>query len=245
MPQQRAVDADAPLRTHSRGHRLGQQDPQITDAARADEHPVTRAPGSPSRPEESTIVSTHDWTRAMESHAFPLAHSTGRSAVQHSIHPAPARSGARTSATSPKDPPTLHCTAAQRQVGARGTSYADHRCARRHGRGHAGGGLSTSRGPGGHGRYRLRRPRSAALSVRVTGPRQSASHGPPRSPPGRPRHPSVPRSATPASRSDGRPRVVDVTAAPGWKPAEVLRLAATVDQYSPHVPGPLHRRRGP
>ncbi|MFF7114456.1 heavy metal translocating P-type ATPase [Streptomyces albogriseolus] len=33
----------------------------------------------------------------------------------------------------------------------------------------------------------------------------------------------------------GRPRVVDVTAAPGWKPAEVLRLAATVDQYSPHV----------
>jgi heavy metal translocating P-type ATPase len=33
----------------------------------------------------------------------------------------------------------------------------------------------------------------------------------------------------------GRPRVLDVTAAPGWKPAEVLRLAATVDQYSPHV----------
>ncbi|MFD5495920.1 heavy metal translocating P-type ATPase [Streptomyces sp. NPDC127091] len=33
----------------------------------------------------------------------------------------------------------------------------------------------------------------------------------------------------------GRPRVLDVTAGPGWKPAEVLRLAATVDQYSPHV----------
>ncbi|WP_107428786.1 heavy metal translocating P-type ATPase [Streptomyces kebangsaanensis] len=33
----------------------------------------------------------------------------------------------------------------------------------------------------------------------------------------------------------GRPRVLDVTAAPGFKPAEVLRLAATVDQYSPHV----------
>ncbi len=33
----------------------------------------------------------------------------------------------------------------------------------------------------------------------------------------------------------GRPRVVDVTAAPGRQPAEVLRLAATVDQYSPHV----------
>ncbi|MGJ3562091.1 hypothetical protein ACR6C2_43330 [Streptomyces sp. INA 01156] len=26
-----------------------------------------------------------------------------------------------------------------------------------------------------------------------------------------------------------------MTAGPGWKPAEVLRLAATVDQYSPHV----------
>ncbi|MEV4788931.1 heavy metal translocating P-type ATPase [Streptomyces tuirus] len=33
----------------------------------------------------------------------------------------------------------------------------------------------------------------------------------------------------------GRPRVVDVTAAPGWTPSEVLRLGASVDQYSPHV----------
>jgi heavy metal translocating P-type ATPase len=33
----------------------------------------------------------------------------------------------------------------------------------------------------------------------------------------------------------GRPRVLDVIAAPGRKPAEVLRLAASVDQYSPHV----------
>ncbi|MFF9406566.1 heavy metal translocating P-type ATPase [Streptomyces anandii] len=33
----------------------------------------------------------------------------------------------------------------------------------------------------------------------------------------------------------GRPRVIDVMAAPGLKPAEVLRLAASVDQYSPHV----------
>ncbi|MFD8386003.1 heavy metal translocating P-type ATPase [Streptomyces sp. NPDC059679] len=33
----------------------------------------------------------------------------------------------------------------------------------------------------------------------------------------------------------GRPRVLDVAAAPGWKPAQVLRLAASVDQYSPHV----------
>ena len=33
----------------------------------------------------------------------------------------------------------------------------------------------------------------------------------------------------------GRPRVLDVIAAPGRQPAEVLRLAATVDQYSPHV----------
>ncbi|MFE1441113.1 heavy metal translocating P-type ATPase [Streptomyces sp. NPDC058739] len=33
----------------------------------------------------------------------------------------------------------------------------------------------------------------------------------------------------------GRPRVLDVSAAPGWKPAEVLRLAASIDQYSPHV----------
>ncbi|WP_306185375.1 heavy metal translocating P-type ATPase [Streptomyces sp. MK5] len=33
----------------------------------------------------------------------------------------------------------------------------------------------------------------------------------------------------------GRPRVFDVTAAPDVKPAEVLRLAASIDQYSPHV----------
>ncbi|MFD8804689.1 heavy metal translocating P-type ATPase [Streptomyces sp. NPDC059597] len=33
----------------------------------------------------------------------------------------------------------------------------------------------------------------------------------------------------------GRPRVLDVVAAPGGRPAEVLRLAASVDQYSPHV----------
>ncbi|MER5583219.1 heavy metal translocating P-type ATPase [Streptomyces asoensis] len=33
----------------------------------------------------------------------------------------------------------------------------------------------------------------------------------------------------------GRPRVLDVTAAPGLKPSEVLRLAASLDQYSPHV----------
>ncbi|MCL6732685.1 heavy metal translocating P-type ATPase [Streptomyces neyagawaensis] len=33
----------------------------------------------------------------------------------------------------------------------------------------------------------------------------------------------------------GRPRVLDVTAAPNLKPAEVLRLAASLDQYSPHV----------
>ncbi|KAB1990469.1 heavy metal translocating P-type ATPase [Streptomyces triticiradicis] len=33
----------------------------------------------------------------------------------------------------------------------------------------------------------------------------------------------------------GRPRVLDVIAAPGRKPAEVLRLAASLDQYSPHV----------
>ncbi|MFI1044586.1 heavy metal translocating P-type ATPase [Streptomyces griseoruber] len=33
----------------------------------------------------------------------------------------------------------------------------------------------------------------------------------------------------------GRPRVLDVTAAPGRRPAEVLRLAASLDQYSPHV----------
>ncbi|MET7542288.1 heavy metal translocating P-type ATPase [Streptomyces sp. NPDC005507] len=33
----------------------------------------------------------------------------------------------------------------------------------------------------------------------------------------------------------GRPRVLDIASAPEWKPAEVLRLAASVDQYSPHV----------
>ncbi|MFE0515620.1 heavy metal translocating P-type ATPase, partial [Streptomyces sp. NPDC058964] len=33
----------------------------------------------------------------------------------------------------------------------------------------------------------------------------------------------------------GRPRVLDVVAAPGWQPAEVLRVAASLDQYSPHV----------
>ncbi|KUO10448.1 ATPase P [Streptomyces sp. DSM 15324] len=33
----------------------------------------------------------------------------------------------------------------------------------------------------------------------------------------------------------GRPRVLDVVAAPDLKPADVLRLAASVDQYSPHV----------
>lgn len=33
----------------------------------------------------------------------------------------------------------------------------------------------------------------------------------------------------------GRPRVLDVIAAPGWEPGEVLRLAASADRYSPHV----------
>ncbi|EXU67153.1 ATPase P [Streptomyces sp. PRh5] len=33
----------------------------------------------------------------------------------------------------------------------------------------------------------------------------------------------------------GRPRVLDIAAAPGWKPGQVLRLAAALDQYSPHV----------
>ncbi|WP_028800212.1 heavy metal translocating P-type ATPase [Streptomyces sp. 142MFCol3.1] len=33
----------------------------------------------------------------------------------------------------------------------------------------------------------------------------------------------------------GRPRVLDVVAAPDVKPTEVLRLAASLDQYSPHV----------
>ncbi|WP_225829906.1 heavy metal translocating P-type ATPase [Streptomyces sp. NK08204] len=33
----------------------------------------------------------------------------------------------------------------------------------------------------------------------------------------------------------GRPQVLDVVGAPGWQPADVLRLAASLDQYSPHV----------
>ncbi|MDT7839944.1 heavy metal translocating P-type ATPase [Streptomyces justiciae] len=33
----------------------------------------------------------------------------------------------------------------------------------------------------------------------------------------------------------GRPRVLDVVAAPGWQPSQVLRLTASLDQYSPHV----------
>jgi len=33
----------------------------------------------------------------------------------------------------------------------------------------------------------------------------------------------------------GRPRVLDVIAAPGWQPSQVMRLAASLDQYSPHV----------
>ncbi|WP_143573845.1 P-type ATPase, partial [Streptomyces acidiscabies] len=33
----------------------------------------------------------------------------------------------------------------------------------------------------------------------------------------------------------GRPEVLDVVAAPGRSPAEVLRLAASLDQFSPHV----------
>jgi heavy metal translocating P-type ATPase len=35
--------------------------------------------------------------------------------------------------------------------------------------------------------------------------------------------------------TSGRPRVIDVAAAPGHHPAEVLRLAASLDQFSPHV----------
>lgn len=35
--------------------------------------------------------------------------------------------------------------------------------------------------------------------------------------------------------TSGRPHALDVVAAPGWKPADVLRLAASLDQYSPHV----------
>ncbi len=33
----------------------------------------------------------------------------------------------------------------------------------------------------------------------------------------------------------GRPMVVEIAAAPGWQPEEVLRLAASADQLSPHV----------
>ncbi|QOV41303.1 heavy metal translocating P-type ATPase [Streptomyces ferrugineus] len=33
----------------------------------------------------------------------------------------------------------------------------------------------------------------------------------------------------------GRPRVLDVIATHGWQPSQVLRLAASLDQYSPHV----------
>ncbi|MET9295831.1 heavy metal translocating P-type ATPase [Streptomyces sp. NPDC003077] len=33
----------------------------------------------------------------------------------------------------------------------------------------------------------------------------------------------------------GRPRVTEAVAAPGWRSAEVLRLAASVDRYSPHA----------
>ncbi|MBN9110757.1 MAG: heavy metal translocating P-type ATPase [Pseudonocardia sp.] len=35
--------------------------------------------------------------------------------------------------------------------------------------------------------------------------------------------------------TQGRPRVIDVAAAPGWSPSEVVRLAASADQVSPHV----------
>lgn len=35
--------------------------------------------------------------------------------------------------------------------------------------------------------------------------------------------------------TSGKPRGTDVVAATGWSPAEVLRLAASADQYSPHV----------
>ncbi|MFD8717064.1 heavy metal translocating P-type ATPase [Streptomyces sp. NPDC059629] len=35
--------------------------------------------------------------------------------------------------------------------------------------------------------------------------------------------------------TEGRPRVLDVVAAPGWQSSQVLRLAASIDQYSPHV----------
>ena len=35
--------------------------------------------------------------------------------------------------------------------------------------------------------------------------------------------------------TSGQPRGIDIAAADGWSPAEVLRLAASADQYSPHV----------
>ncbi|MEV7982269.1 heavy metal translocating P-type ATPase [Streptomyces sp. NPDC086519] len=35
--------------------------------------------------------------------------------------------------------------------------------------------------------------------------------------------------------TEGHPRVLDVIAAPGWQSSQVLRLAASIDQYSPHV----------
>ncbi|MFK0113439.1 heavy metal translocating P-type ATPase [Streptomyces sp. NPDC091217] len=35
--------------------------------------------------------------------------------------------------------------------------------------------------------------------------------------------------------TEGRPQVLDVVAAPGWQSSQVLRLAASIDQYSPHV----------
>ncbi|WP_089107356.1 heavy metal translocating P-type ATPase [Streptomyces hyaluromycini] len=35
--------------------------------------------------------------------------------------------------------------------------------------------------------------------------------------------------------TEGRPEVLDVVAAPGWQSSQVLRLAASLDQYSPHV----------
>lgn len=45
----------------------------------------------------------------------------------------------------------------------------------------------------------------------------------------------------------GCPHVLDVVAAPGWQPAEVLRLAASLDQYSLHVlaAGPCLRHQQP
>lgn len=49
---------------------------------------------------------------------------------------------------------------------------------------------------------------------------------------GRARTPLLDKTGT---LTRGRPRVLDVAAAPGWKPADVLRLAASLDQFSPHV----------